>query len=421
MVHDQRIKSVVVYGFTLGIAGLFSLFRIPIIIQGIGIESFGILLIMVQSLSLPMLFQGATRLHFRSKFTALECKDFNVFEETYLSIFKILFKKTLLILFLPFISALILNIYIFTTLKILDIENLLSISAVLILLSLTAITTGSQFGKMDSQSKHNHVTAIDIISSVVSLPFAILLNVLEAKTYFYIFVMTMTQWIPPIYLMIKSMCNSKKKKTKSTDSIAFFRDIKVTRYITQTIGSNLTLNFNALLIGAGSSPKLAANSNIAEKFATFMFVPTAAMAPIQHVQLTKYKEKGNNQLAMKSYYVIFQNSVMLAALTLPTVIGAKLLSTQMGIDLSFRIILSVTLAYMFYGIFTTIQMCNTSMGVGTKYLTASNLGFGITSALLTLILAPKLQDSTLLYSIGGIYFIACGFALQKLLRQIRNS
>jgi hypothetical protein len=217
------------------------------------------------------------------------------------------------------------------------------------------------------------------------------------------------------------MIRTKKKKSKSNDSKAFFLDIKVTRYITQTIGSNLTLNFNALLIGAGTGAKLAANVNIAEKFATIIFVPTAALAPIQHVQLTKYKEKDFKKIAQKCYYVISQNTAMLALVTLPTVLSAKFLSLQMGIDLSFRIILSATLAYVLYGIYTTIQMCNTSMRISTRYLTSSNLGFGITSALLTLILAPKLQDLTLLCSVGGTYFFACWFALGKLRRQDRNS
>ena len=144
MVHDHRIKSIAVYGFTAGIAAVSGILRIPIIIQGIGIESFGILLIMAQTLSLPMLFQGATRLHFRTKFTELESNHTNVFEETYLSIFRIVFRKTLWILFLPFLIAFLLIIYISNKLDNLSIADLLAIISVLVLLSLTAITTGSQ-------------------------------------------------------------------------------------------------------------------------------------------------------------------------------------------------------------------------------------------------------------------------------------
>ncbi len=394
-------QSIGIYGTSQAIAAFSALLRLPIAIGYIGISDYGKMVSLIQILSVPFLFQGAMRLHFRKRLSHQELDGIASFFQIQRRLMKFSIQKFKYPLLVCVGISLILVNKSFEG----NISLSITLTIIMSILFISILPTAIHYGYLDSKGKQNLVITIDIVSSVISVPI-LLLAVTAKMSITYIFcVFTLTLWLPIFVLMY--LTRNQKNRNKIDETQQFERDFHYSSYLKQSLGSSLTLNYNSVLFALQTNPILVAKINIAEKLLSTIFIPTAALAPIQFVKLTKSSLVHGEKFKQTRSAILLLNVFLTLLFTIPVVIGAYFLSPYLMNQtdaLSLMLILSVAFGYFIYSIYSTLQLINLASIETSNWILNLGIALGLLSCLLCYFFAAETKDFTLLLSIGLTYF-----------------
>lgn len=395
-------QSIGIYGTSQAIAAISALLRLPIVIGYIGISDYGKMVALIQILSVPFLFQGAMRLHFRKKFSRQVIDGIASFSQIqrHLLIFSIRKFKYPLLVCLG--GGLILANKSFVG----DISLSITLTVIMSMLFISILPTAIHYGYWDSKGKQNLVITIDIASSVISVPILLLAVNAKMSISFIVCVFTLTLWLPIFVLMYLSRNQRNKKNTDENQQ--FEKDLQYLSYLKQSLGASLTLNYNSVLFALQTNPVMVAKINIAEKLLSTIFIPTAALAPIQFVKLTKNSLVHSKKLMHTRKIIMSLNIFLTLLFTIPVVIGAYFLSPYLMNHtdaLSVKLISSVAIGYLIYSIYSTLQLINLASIESSNWSLNLGIVLGLLSCLFCYLFSTETQEFTFLFSIGLTYFV----------------
>jgi hypothetical protein len=406
-------KNIGIYGLSQTIAAFSALIRLPIAIGYLGIGEFGKMVSLIQILSVPLLFQGAMRLHFRKRFSQKEFDGVTSFIEVQKRLLKFSIRRFILPLAVCLgLSTMLANKYFAR-----DVVLNITLAMILILLFISILPTAIHYGYLDSQSQQNSVISIDIVSSVVSVPLLLIAVYFELSTAFVLCIFTSTLWLPIFVLMY--LTRKQKSKSKSETTMHFKIDFHYMSYLKQSLGSSLTLNYNSILFALQTNPVLVAKINIAEKLLSTIFIPTAALAPVQFVNLTKNSSIHNEKSKGTYFKILILNATLTFLFAIPIVLAAYFFSPflmNQSAGLSLGMILSIAFAYCIYSMYSTLQLINLARIETSQWILNMGILLGLISCALCYVLAARTKDLTLLFSVGLTYSAGSSIILYYLFR-----
>lgn len=402
----QIIQSIGVYGFSQAVAAISAIIRLPIAIGYLGISDFGKMISLIQVLTVPLLFQGAMRFHFRKAFSKQDSNQISSFTLIQRTCLKFSIQK------FKFAFLACMAISILLARKFFAGDTFLSIVLLVILcfLFFSIFPTAIHYGHLDSKGKQDLVIAIDIVSSVISVPILLLIVAAKLSISFVVCAFTLTLWMPILIIMYLSRNQNYQNSKEEIKS--YEKDFRYFSYLKVTLGSSLTLNYNSVLLALQTNPILVAKINIAEKLLSTIFIPTAALAPNQFVNLTKKSQNFDKQFHRVSCEILIFNTTITLIFAIPIVIATYYLAPYLmnqNDTLSLRVILSIAFAYLLYSLYSTLQLMNSAKIESSNWSFNLGIMLGCVSFVLCFALAANTQDLTLLFSIGLVYFI--GFCI----------
>lgn len=410
-------RNIGMYGLSQAIAAFSALLRLPIAIGYLGISEFGKMVSLIQLLGVPLLFQGAMRLHFRKRYSQQDLDGIISFLRIQKRYLKFSVKKFIFPLLICLGISYILTDKYFAR----DIALNITLTVILILLFISILPTAIHYGYLDSQSKQNLVISIDIVSSVISIPILILAVNFGLPISIILCIFTSTFWLPIFVLMY--LTRYRQNTLHKENSPKFDKDFTYSSYLKQSLGSSLTLNYNSLLFALQNNPILVAKVNIAEKLLSTIFIPTAALAPIQFVKLSKMASLHRDKYKRLRKQILVLNSTLTFIFAIPVVVTAFFVSPflmNQNNALSWRLILSIAFAYFVYSIYSTLQLMNLAGGKTSQWILNLGISLGLLSCFLCYEFAPKTRDLTFLFSIGLIYFAGSSILLYHFFRKKNN-
>jgi O-antigen/teichoic acid export membrane protein len=410
---QSTITNIGIYGIAQAISALAALIRIPVVIKFIGVENFGRLVSVVSVFSIPMMIQGALRLHFRKKFS--HTKDLGIFP--YLKLVQICAKfsarKFRLLFFGSFVTSLLIVSKNF--------PNSLQLSILVIMILLTIfisiVPTGIYQGYLDHKRKQNYVIIIDLFSSIISIPAVFIASYYNSKLFVFLLILSSTFWAPILCYVIIGIKLVKRNEILSQEIL--LSNVEYGVYIKQTLGSSLTLNFNSMIFSLTTSPEFVAKINISEKFLSAIFVPTAALAPSQSVSIAKIDHEDSLQKKYFMKRIFLFNFLLTIFFTIPIFAIASLaipiLSGSTNL-LDFHLLAIIAISYLAFTSFSTLLLINffkTDIKIGIPNL---SIVLGFTAIIICLAISSWAMQYTFLMSIFMPYAGGCLYAYFQLFK-----
>jgi len=410
---QSTITNIGIYGIAQAVSALAALIRIPVVIEFIGVENFGRLVSVVSVFSIPMMVQGALRLHFRKKFSII--KDLGIFP--YLKLVQVCAKFSANKFKLLFIGSFVTSLLIVSKNFPNSFQLLILAVTILLTIFISIVPTGIYQGYLDHKGKQNYVIIIDLFSSIISIPAVFIASYSNSKLFVFLLILSSNFLTPILCYIILGIKLVKTNEILSKEIL--LSNVEYGVYMKQTLGSSLTLNFNSMIFSLTTSPEFVAKINISEKLLSAIFIPTAALAPNQSVLIAKIDQ---GDFPQKNHYmrrILLLNLFLTALFTIPIFTIASLvipfLSGRNNF-LDFYLLASIAMSYLAFTSFSNLLLINffkTDVKTGIPNL---SIVLGFTAIIICLASSSWAMQYTYLLSIFIPYTGGCYYAYFQLFK-----